>query len=212
MLQRDSILSGNSIDAEYYSDGKVVAPMLMNFPDFTKCGKCHHLFQLSKLKHIGLQDREADTNPEWKYVAYAKFLSLDDCFCVLHQGLALGRDDELQVRKRIWWLFNDRVRFVLHVFDLSNEHGDIYEQGKGLFIRETDESLWSSNLKSLLNLLDYNVIEERILIAEITRNFGDIIGCLKILYTIEDQKYNWVVDNFERECFKMNKSVFQLQM
>ncbi len=43
-IEEPTMASGNTIGARFWSDGKMVAPMLPNYPWLVKCSKCKHLF------------------------------------------------------------------------------------------------------------------------------------------------------------------------
>jgi hypothetical protein len=51
-LTRKSIASGNASSSEFFSDGKLEAPMLPLFPDLTKCKKCNSIVWLSDLTEL----------------------------------------------------------------------------------------------------------------------------------------------------------------
>jgi hypothetical protein len=82
-LKKQSLVSGNTCYALHYSDGKMIAPMLPDFPNLTKCKKCDAIFWLSNLKKVGASWREDDLKEEWANAEYADFLNIKDLFIVL---------------------------------------------------------------------------------------------------------------------------------
>lgn len=49
-LHSYSLRSGNTFGAKVYSDGKMFAPMLPEYPNITKCGGCGTILMLSRLE------------------------------------------------------------------------------------------------------------------------------------------------------------------
>ncbi len=193
LLTNKSLMSGNTFGAEIFSDGKSIAPMLPEFPDLTKCKKCNTIFWLSNLEEIGEYEWGDEGNSNWENADSAEFLNIEDYFRTLNEGLAVNIEEELFVRQRIWWAYNDRVR-----------------NGKNLFRDVNDEIKWRENCVKLISLLDESDLEQRIMIAELKRNLGDFESCLKIIKKIDDVELNWLKDIFIGECEKGNKWVVKL--
>ena len=65
-----TLASGNTIDAQTWTDGKMIAPMLPQLPALTKCRTCGYFFWLSEAEVIGeipLWGPELEKIPEtWK--------------------------------------------------------------------------------------------------------------------------------------------------
>jgi len=190
LIKRGSLMSGNTFHSKLYSDGKRVAPMLPEFPDLTKCVKCGTILWLSKMKAIGTLKLGDKQNTPWKNADEAGFLSLDEYFIALNNGMAKTVEDELFIRRKIWWAYNDRVR-----------------NGASLFDDEGDESRWGENCAELIKLLDSEDTNQRIMIAELRRNLGDFEACLAIIEQIEDDALTWLKDIFIAECGKGNRFV-----
>ncbi|MDR0830982.1 MAG: hypothetical protein LBN95_12875 [Prevotellaceae bacterium] len=196
-IQNGSLISGNTLHAQIYSDAKQIAGMLPEYPNLTKCQKCNEIFWLSDLKKVDayfpvflFKDASKNkSNPEWANADYADFLDIND----LHRALEMFLDKETVIRRMIWWKFNDRVR-----------------KGKDLFIDETDEHFWQQNCNRLLELFDKNDTEQQVMIAELYRNLGQFDNCLEIINGLPDD-FNWLKDKFREECSKQNKLVFRLE-
>jgi len=183
-------LSWNTIGAKGYSDGKVIAPMCRDFPDLTKCKKCDSIFWLSGLKEIGTFDYGKKEQSEWPDADDAEFLGLDDYFRALDTGIAKTNANELFIRFRILWAYNDR-----------------YRKCTDMFIDKNDEKKWKENCEKIVALVDQSDIGNKLLVAEIKRNFGDFQGCLDIINSIDDSKYNFLKKKFIEECEKGNRWV-----
>lgn len=193
LLTNGSLLSGNTIGARVFSDGKEIAPMLPDFPNLTKCKKCEEIFWLSKLDEIGTYDWGYCENSEWQEADKAEFLEIEDYFNAISQGKAENRDEELLVRQLIWWTYNDRIR-----------------DGEDIFNDEQDEALWIDNVQKLKNLLDHSDLNQRIMKAEICRNLGDFKACVNLIQSIDDDGLNWLKELFTIECNKKNRWVIEL--
>lgn len=59
-VEEDTMASGNTIGARFWSDGKRNAPMLPDYPWLVKCPKCSHLFWIDEAKKLG------DSKKGWK--------------------------------------------------------------------------------------------------------------------------------------------------
>lgn len=189
LLQNSSLMSGNNAGAKLYSDGKQDAPMLPSFPDLTKCKKCDSIFWLSDLKVIEERSWLA-RGKEWEEdVPFAEFLNVNDLFRALNEY----KNKEFSIRIMIWWTFNDRVR-----------------ENHDLFVEQDDENLWQSNCNALLNLLDKNDINQKIMIAELYRNLGQFEKCLDIINNLPNN-FDWLKEQFKAECEKHNHLVFEIK-
>ena len=192
-MKESTILSGNTIDAKLYSDGKRIAPMLPSFPDLTKCKKCKTLFWLSKLEPIEKIDPWGKQKPKYLKMKEAKFPKLKDYFRALEEGLAADEEEELYIRTKIWWKYNDRAR-----------------KKKEIFLSNQDEINWRTNCERLLELFNPGDYNELIKIAEVKRNLADFEGCLELIKEVDDYDLKWLTDKFKDACANRNRWVIQL--
>ena len=193
LLSKGSLMSGNTFGAKIFSDGKRIAPMLPDFPNLTKCKKCNTIFWLSKLKEIGTYKRGDNKNPQWQKAVHAEFLEIEDYYNAIINGIAENKEEEIIVRQRIWWAYNDKKR-----------------EGQEIFIDESDELRWVENVQKLKTLLDQSDINQKILIAEISRNLGDFENCISIIQSIDNDALSWLKEKFINECKRKNKWVIEL--
>ncbi len=193
LISRGSIASGNTFDMKLYSDAKRITPMLMEFPNITKCEKCNHIFKIDDLKEIGKYSWGEEVIDDWKNADEVNFLDIYDNFTALTKNIAKTDEEELDIRLSIWWLFNDRVR-----------------NDEDLFSLEDDKNLWQDNLNRLIELLSKADQVNIIMIAEIYRSLGDFVNCMKIIDGLDAEKYDFLKVPFSRECKAKNTKVFQL--
>lgn len=125
---------------------------------------------------------------------YAEFLTIDEYFRALELNVANNKKEEIFIRLRILWAYNDRVRNSLP-----------------LFTSESEIAKWRKNFDSLLNLLDTENVNDRLLIAEINRNTGNFEKCISIIDSIETPYLDWIKQAFKAECNNKNQLVFQLK-
>jgi len=185
IISRGTLISGNTVGAQHYSDAKVIASMLPQFPQITKCQKCNSIFWI--------KDELLVSKPEDKKADVARFLSIDEYLQALESNTYTSKGDEFYIRQHIWWKFNDRIR-----------------QGKRLFLSENDEEKWKLNLLRLQNLVDSNITGGKLLIIEINRSLGNFDICKELLADIINPDFDWIKEKFEKELAKENTYVVRL--
>ena len=195
LLKKGSNASGNTFGSTLYSDGKMIAPMLPEFPNLTKCTKCNTILWLSDMKEIGTCDAwDKKCNPEWKNADRVEFLEVIDLLRFLElDTVKNNKEKEKIVRQRIWWTFNDRIR-----------------DGKEIFIQETDEVLWEQNCRRLIELFDTADVNQKIMVAELHRNLGEFDICMELINSL-DKKFDWIIEKFKIECSNRNKLLIKLR-
>ena len=130
----------------------------------------------------------------WARIKVAKVLKIKDLFRALEEGLAENEYEELDIRKKIGWLYNDRIR-----------------AWKEIFKSKEDELNWKSNCERLVELLDPNLFNHRIMIADLKRNLGDFEGCMAIIDEIEDREFEWLKPIFKEACIRKRRMVMFLK-
>ena len=191
LLRKGSLWSGNTYGGELYSDGKIVAPMLPEFPNLTKCKKCDEILWLSDMEQLGTDE---NTKPEWEIADQVEFLGVPDLLRFLEwDSVKNNAEKEEYVRFHIWQTFNDRIR-----------------EKSQIFIQKSEEVLWKQNCQRLIELCDTTVINQKIMVAELYRNLEDFDTCVDILDSVDDKSYDWVVEKLRIECENMNRYVVRL--
>ena len=195
LLYRESLMSGNTFGAKSYSDGKRIAPMLPSFPNLTICSKCNTVFWIKDAIEVGSYEWENDEgiNENWKNAQKVRFLTIEEYSETLHTLIPSTLEDLIYISQEIWWGFNDRIR-----------------NGEELFSSDSDKELWTENVNSLLELLDLNNVNQKIMIAELYRNMGRFEKCMEVLGSIEIPQLSWLKTKFEKECNDKNTKVFLL--
>lgn len=164
-IEERTMASGNTIGARYWSDGKMGAPMLPDYPWLVKCPKCKHLFWVDEAKRLG------DTRKGWKgqgkISSQALGIPTISDFCTILPKVK-DRRKQLYIRTHLWHCANDRYREApVAKFSLSPQT--------------------KANLAALSRLLNEKDPEERLMKAEIARELGHFEHCIKLLDTHFDK-------------------------
>ena len=204
-IYRESLMSGNTFDAEYYSDGKRIAPMLPDFPQITKCDHCKTTFWIKEEENIGTFDFDSflDPNVKWEKMQEVRFLTIPEYFEALGMKDKLLVDQERTIRMHIWWAFNDRIR--------NNRDKEDQLNIQALFQSDAERKLWKENAYCLEEMLDYKNYKDRMMIADLNRNAEKFDRCMEIILTIEEQGYPWMKDLFDVHCKEKNPFVFRFK-
>jgi hypothetical protein len=163
----EETVSGNTIGAKFYTDGKQDAPMLPDHPWLAKCPMCGGLFWVVKAHEVEIGFDAAKGKPQVNAPSGKEMLDF-------LAGPALPKDKEIYLRMRAWWAGNDVGRWL--------------PNPKSTFSKEHVE-----NLKALSALLDESKSDQRIIKAEIAREMGNFEKCLNLLSYQFDEDYGFVV-------------------
>jgi hypothetical protein len=166
VVQEDT-LSGNTIGAKVYTDGKREAKMLPDHPALVKCPVCGGLFWVEEAPEVGMGFDAAKGKPQVMAPSEKEMLNFLG-------GQALPKDKEIYLRMRCWWKANDAWRWL--------------QDRKPAFSPEQVK-----NLIALSALFDESLPGHRILKAEIARELGRFDECLLILSYQFEEGYDWAV-------------------
>lgn len=192
-LKAGSVLSSAGIGEILFSDGKRIHPLLLVAPEITRCRNCGKFLWLNRLKKLVSNDWNDSWHDETKKISQADYLDVYDYLEYLKTSVINDIEEEKIIRLYLWWSFNDRVR-----------------KGEPMFNLQDDEEYYTGNLNRLLQLLNKNDWDERIVIAEIYRNLGDFIKCIEILSAIKNKRLAWIKLRLLKECQNSNKLVVRL--
>jgi len=190
-IARGNLVSGNTFFTDSFSDGKISYLMMPEYPRITKCPQCNNIFWIGKLEPIGAKSFNKP-NP-YNDIERCAFLSLYELITALDNHLYVSKEEEIYLRIRVLWGFNDRVR--------NEEH---------LFQNDLDKSLWDKNIYRLLDLLEKNE-ENKMLIAELHRYQGNFSKCISTLYSSSIKKNDdWIISKSRivNQCKSKNQMVF----
>jgi hypothetical protein len=188
-----TLISGNTFRARFFSDGKMIAPMLPDYPPFVKCHSCAAFYRPSK-HDVGTVSSPRDWNKDGATFSEAEanefpeteFLSIDEYQELLSHGLygveepLVGRevDDVFLARLWLWWTLNDAIR----------DRGSLPASGDH-FSPEL-QKVYDENCREMISMLDdldsfhepTDLFDDpSLLMAELCRNIGEFDKCKRIL-------------------------------
>jgi hypothetical protein len=175
-----SLLSGNTIGARWWTDGKMEAMMLPQYPEITKCHGCAAFYWVSDARRIGEIDYNDDSKrrevPEaWRDAENIRELSEDEYLQAIAGGLGKPRKRELYLRTRAWWAGNDAFRTP--------------ETDKPGQPAPPRSPAATANLERLFKLLRTKDITERLLKGEAARQLGRFKEAWDILWFAFPKQY-----------------------
>jgi hypothetical protein len=170
-VQEDT-LSGNTIGAKFYTDGRRYAPMLPEHPWLAKCPACGGLFWVDETEQVDIGFDAAKGKPQVEAPSEREMINF-------LSGPALPKDKEIYLRMRVWWAANDVWRWL--------------PNPKPAFSKEQVK-----NLDALSALFDESLPGHRILKAEIARELGKFEECLLLLSYQFEEGYDFTT-NFIRK-------------
>ena len=185
-----AIESGNAIDAEFWSDGKMIAPMLPKVSPVQKCQRCgKYYLEYRCFSRSGLGkswEKGEMTYYEWKE-AYSQFLS--------EKGVAKGKNRLVQA-------YNDFSSIKCNPEDLVNirywliqSYNDCYYRHDSQYIghetKELDpeeESFIAGIINEFIELYDWSERSDSLLKAELYREAGDMQKSSEVLSQINPEE------------------------
>lgn len=129
---------------------------------------------------------------EWSNASFAKRLSLFEYLESLDLTHDLKDQEELFVRMKVLWIFNDRVR-------QNAPHFNTYDE----------EIAWNWNIVRHLELLDWNKSESRLFAAELMRYLEEWDFAIEILNSINDSRLHPFCIRILNKCKEQSNLVFQ---
>lgn len=178
-LVKHQLMSGNTFGATFWTDGRMKAPMMPRYPDFTLCPECGWFFWVDQADELGAyipkkdvpEDNHEDIEgvpkyPEVKEPTFKQYMQ------ALDTKLREWPDTEKELRLRAWRKYNDTFR-------PDPDKGE--ETAPIPWIPESRE-----NANNVLMLLYERNIDEAISKAELLRELGRFGLSLQMLDIIEE--------------------------
>jgi hypothetical protein len=157
-VAQSTMLSGNTAGARYWTDGRMIAPMLPDEPWLVRCPHDGHLFWVEQGKKLGYySERLAKKWPQTKALEDA---TLNDYYKML-QTRNLSRKKKKYLHLYILWLENDKRRESKKPVELSSQA--------------------KKSLETFSALLNKKNPSDRLFKAEIARELKQFDLCLQLL-------------------------------
>jgi len=180
-----TLISGNTLGARRWTDGKMIAPMLPMPPAITKCRHCGHYFWVSDAKEVGelplWRDKSEKIPSQWESSKHIKELSESEYLEAIRIKVAKNREQELYLRICAWWAGNDPFRF---------KSQGVAGHPESVPSRSSEARM---NLEKLLELLDVTDPEQRLMKAEVLRELGRFDDTICLLESNYPSEYMGVV-------------------
>jgi hypothetical protein len=166
----ETINSGNTFGATYYTDGKRVAPMLPVVPPVVVCAHCSGLFWLSQAEELGNYERygrkPTDLDPAWKAAEPLDEPDEAQYLTWLERLRNANPERARDLRLHVWWRGNDRLRGKQAAHD-----DDSLER----------QPAREANMRALLPLLAGGGNVDTLMQAEVLRQLGEFDRALDLL-------------------------------
>ena len=163
LLIERTLLSGNTIGARYWTDGKMEAPMFPDNPALVRCAHCRAQLWLPEAPQ-----HEFETPPKMFETVQNTLDPIapteSDYLDAVAGGLAPDKERETYCRVHAWHSFNDARRNEKNAPDLA----ELPDQT-------------AANMKALFAMLDRNAPAERMLRAELARELGRFPEALQLI-------------------------------
>lgn len=185
-----TILSGNTLFARYWTDGKRDMPMLPDSPWLRRAPDSDELFWTNECERLGEVWSADNSGSRYADVRFAETPAMEDYLRALSSGLGSSLPKERYIRLRMWWVANDPVRFG-----------------------EIPSPIWSGhrdNLTHLLTLLDESDPEQRVLAAEAHRELGDFVRAMELLSFAFTERHQRAADCIKTLSEQGNSTVGEL--
>ena len=194
-----TLVSGNTIGAVVWTDGRQCAVMMKTPPAVVKCHACATCYWLADAREIGTVARDFRAKgpvPEaWSKAPEVKEPSADDYFLAIEAGLAKEMEQEKRLRVLAWWRANDASR------DWTPDAERAPAASPGGFRR---------NLRRLVELLTDDTDDERVMKAEVRRELGQFKAAEAALGEVASRDLDWVVERIRTLCKARNTTVAKL--
>jgi hypothetical protein len=195
-----TLLSGNSLGARIWTDGKQVAPMSPRPPAVVKCRHCAEYYWLAEAEEIGTVAgwgrKGQPVNPAWAAAQEVEEPTEEEYYQALAKGLATGTRQETNLRVLAWWRRNDAFRDA--------------PQGQAGDIGNTPGP-WRTNLEALAPLLDEGDENDRLMKAEVLRELGEFESATQALSRVGSGEVAAVVRQLRLLCDSRDTCVRELQ-
>jgi hypothetical protein len=188
LIEEETLMSGNTCGAVFWTDGEVYAEMLPDTPELVKCPFCKALLWLEELDVVGDDGMNhwdgfvPVVTPGLDPAAARPFRmpTMNDYFRSLKEKI--GNDEkETYLRLRAWRAGNDKRR--------KSDHGPMKFRKKNGRPLEPLSYPEIKNMKELICILDEQNDGERLLKAELFRELGFFSQCLNCLAKALDDEY-----------------------
>jgi len=218
LVARPTLWSGSDNGKLVYSDTNVWTPMILKYPQVVNCKKCGRVLWLNKMEGFSsIEWEKIYKNTDSDKKQFAEFLNIKEYFSILENNENLTTKDEIFIRTRIIWEYNDRVRTekeqyesIPYLLKRRYRGHERVRTEEEQFESVSDKLLWSENVECLKKLLHNKKGDSKMLLADLYRYTLDFDISNEIISSIVNPKYKRIKTQFKDEIKKKNRLVFQL--
>jgi hypothetical protein len=196
-----TLMSGNTIGAQVWTDGRQVAPMLPRPPAVVKCRHCGECYWLAGAEEVGTLDpwcgEDQQVNPSWATAEEVQEPTEEEYYRAMEKGLATDPGQEKRLRVLAWWRSNDAFRDDPRAPAADNLSGS---------------ELWRKNLEALVNLLQEADDNDRLMKAEALRELGEFELAKQVRGRIDSSKIAALVRQVRSLCDSGDTRVRELRL
>jgi len=180
LYRNQIILSFNTFDSSYFSDGHIEGPYIPNMPSIIKCvnKNCGKFFNIKEAKIMAKVDDHKYVSSEWESAYYLEEYKIGTN--ELEEALAIGfcKDDQQEIAVRIL---------------LLRRYNDFFRKDKNYKFSSEEKEAFIRNLDRLIELHENeSTTGTKLFLAELYREKNDFDLCIEILNGItnenEDEK------------------------
>lgn len=193
LVLNDSIRRDDGLVSQFFSDGMRYLSVMDDWPVITRCEKCGKVFWMREENAKIAVPFNKDIEYPYHDVQNATPLDIVDLMHCVEQNFYNNVDEELYIRTRLLWRFNDRYRFTK----------------APLYFTFQEKEIWTSNLIRLRTILDFDDFQERFLLAEVQRYLKEYTECMDIVGSFP-YELKWIWDKYLYHCYKRNEYVFRI--
>lgn len=200
LAKHGTLMSGNTMGAHGWTDGKQIAPMLPRPPAVVLCQQCAQCYWLADAAKIGTVDlwgdRSPQTDPSWTNAPYVQEPGETEYYQALQGDLAANPKEERTLRILAWWRRNSAFRDI--------PQGTIDDAA--IVTGATRD-----NLNALVELLNDGQADNRLMKAEVLRELGAFEAAIAELDRVTTAEYAKAVLQLRALCEARDVCVRELE-
>ena len=191
-FKKSTMMSGNTIGAKFWTDGKREAPMFSESISISFCKECSSYFWVEDAEVV---DEAPPDSHKYLDLDYLKALTLEQYIDALQKIEIRSDQDEFYLMRQIWWKYND-----------------YYREDKNAEIPQDIKKVIPDLLDKLLNNFNEENDEHLLLKGELLRELGQFKVAEKTLNKISNPEYKEVKQFIMKLTKNENSELKELEM
>ncbi len=176
LIEEGTIISGNTLGAIFWTDGKREAPMLPDHPWLVECPHCHALLWIEEQEFLDEIEPGDDVPAQFEGSRPCNAPSFDGYLNLLDKGVT-DLQKEKYLRWRAWWVGNDERRNAGVKPALSDrERQNLQAFAKILDETDPNDRLTKAEIMRELCRFDDAIV---LLSGHFDRNFAEAVAIIR---------------------------------